>query len=353
MMPSLSRRDFLLAGTALTTATLGGCFGGSEVAAVVYAALDREFSDPILQQFAAASGKSVLPKYDLESTKTVGLVTEIMQQAKNPRCDLFWNNEILHSIRLEKAGLLEPYTPKRAAEFPAQYQAANHTWHGFAARARVLIINKKLIPDKNDYPTSLDQIADDIRWQGKCGFARPIFGTTATQAAVLFATAGESFAKEFFLNAKKNAAMLSGNKQVAEAVGRGDLAWGLTDTDDAWVEHLRGRDIDIVFPDQDENEEGTLLVPNTLCLIKNSPHQAIAKELIDYLLTPEIEDQLAIGESAQFPLHPAAKNKSLVLKKFLPADAPPLKWQQVDFAAAADAWQTAGEFLQRELIDKQ
>jgi iron(III) transport system substrate-binding protein len=40
---------------------------------VVYTALDTEFSRPILDDFSAHSGVAVRPKFDTESTKTVGL----------------------------------------------------------------------------------------------------------------------------------------------------------------------------------------------------------------------------------------------------------------------------------------
>ena len=46
------------------------------------------------------------------------LVNALIQEQARPRCDLFWNNEILHTLRLEKMGLLAPYRTDRAAGFP-------------------------------------------------------------------------------------------------------------------------------------------------------------------------------------------------------------------------------------------
>ena len=51
----------------------------------------------------------------------------IRAEAQRPRCDVFWNNEILNTLRLEKRGLLTAYVPPTAAEFPA---------HPFAVRLR-------------------------------------------------------------------------------------------------------------------------------------------------------------------------------------------------------------------------
>ena len=59
----------------------------------------------------------MLAKYDDESTKTVGLTNVIIQEAGRPRCDVFWNNEILNTLRLEEKGLLEPITRRRPTRF--------------------------------------------------------------------------------------------------------------------------------------------------------------------------------------------------------------------------------------------
>src|SRR5687768_717596 len=69
-----------------------GCTSRTQPQVVVYAALDREFSEPILDDFTQATGIRVLAKYDDESTKTVGLTNILIQEAGRPRCDVFWNN---------------------------------------------------------------------------------------------------------------------------------------------------------------------------------------------------------------------------------------------------------------------
>ena len=128
---------------------------------------------------------------------------------------------------------------------------------------------------------------------------------------------------------------MSGNKQVATAVGRGQLAFGLTDTDDAIIEIDNGRPVEIVFPDQRPDQMGALFIPNTLCLIKGSRNSANARRLMDYLLTPAVEIKLARGRSAQFPVNTTVEEPSRVL----PADT--VRWMEVDFESAADHWESA------------
>ena len=65
-------------------------------------------------------------------------------------------------------------------------------WYGFAARARVLIVNKN-----QRHPKSIRDLTDP-QWHDRCGVAKPLFGTTATHAACLFAAWGDADAKAFF-----------------------------------------------------------------------------------------------------------------------------------------------------------
>src|SRR5262245_28371305 len=124
-----------------------GCWSGGSGEAVVYAALDREFSEPVLAEFSKASGVRALAKYDDESTKSVGLTSILIQEAGRPRCDVFWNNEILNTLRLEKRGLLEVYRSPQSAAYSEMFRSPGGTWCGFAARARILIVNTKLVPE--------------------------------------------------------------------------------------------------------------------------------------------------------------------------------------------------------------
>jgi len=321
---------------------LPGCWLSRGPEVVCYTALDRGFSEPVFQQFEQDTGITVLAKYDQESNKTVGLTNALLAEKEQPRCDVFWNNEILNTLRLEKQGLLDVYLPPTATDFPAEFRAADGTWHGFAARARVLIVNTDEVSE-NEIPRSIEDLADP-KWKGKAGIAKPLFGTTASHAACLFAYWGDDEAKEFFRRVKANVRIMSGNKAVAEAVGNGGLAFGLTDTDDAIIEVDAGRPVAIVYPDQHDDELGTLFIPNTLAIIQGGPNPEAARRLVDYLLTPDVEAVLAAGRSAQIPLHPATEAE---LRVETPHTVRPMK---VDFRAAADKWETAATFLRDEFM---
>ncbi len=338
----------LVALVTVIAAGLAGCTGHSAASnrVVIYCALDREFADTILDEFARETGLEVVRRYDTEATKSVSLYQDLVQEAPQPRCDVFWNNEILNTIRLARKGLLEPYDSPAAAPFPPQFRAADHSWHAFAARARVIIINTEKVSPA-DRPKSILDLTGP-RWKGQIALAKPQFGTTATEAACLFQVWGEPKARKFYGDLHSNGVHLaSGNKQVAEWVGAGQYDAGITDTDDAMAEVRAGKPVSLIFSDADEAKGsgfGTLFIPNTLALLRNGPNPEAGKRLIDFLLSPEVEANLAKAEGCQIPLNPEVK--VMMEPAMQPArEATPLP---VDFEKAADEWSAAQKFLKDE-----
>lgn len=335
-----------VAATALSLAMVSllgaaGCWSEQADRVVVYTALDSGFSEPIFEQFNDKTGLSVAPRFDTEATKTVGLTEAILAERKRPRCDVFWNNEILNTLRLQREGLLMAYDSPAAEPFPAQFRSPKNEWFGFAARARVLIVNTDVLAE-GERPSSILDLADP-KWRGRAGIAKPLFGTTASHAACLFAFWGDERAKQYFRDLKANdVQILAGNKQVALSVASGQLAFGMTDTDDAIIEKEKGMPVEIVYPDQGEGQMGTLFIPNTVAIIRGSQNVEAAQRLVDYLLSPEVEAALAAGRSAQIPLNPHVEAEVRV------PTPKTMRAMDIDFEQAAAKWDAAAEFIRDE-----
>jgi iron(III) transport system substrate-binding protein len=192
-----------------------------------------------------------------------------------------------------------------------------------------LIINTKIVSEI-DQPISINDLTLP-QWKHKIAIAKPFFGTTATHAASLYATMGFEKADKFFADLHRNQVqVLGGNKPVAEAVAAGRIAIGLTDTDDALVLKAQGHPVKLIYPDRNADQSGTLFIPNTLAMIKNSPNPEGAQRLLDWLYRPEVETLLANGPSGQIPLSPKARNSP----KW--DDLNSVKPMKVDFEKAAE-----------------
>ena len=321
-----------------------GCVRQPENAVVIYTAADREYSQPILDAFERrSSGVEVVAQFDVEATKSVGLANRIQSESLKPQCDIFWNNELMHTLNLEKQGLLQSIRWDIPSDWPGNMRSPQGNWVGIAARGRVLIVSRDLLPDAEQWPTSVMDLADP-KWAGRCGVAFPLFGTTATHFTILMEQLGEEKAIEFFQKVVGNAIVLSGNKQVALQVASGRLAWGLTDTDDALIEIDAGMPVEIVFPDQQPHQPGTLRIPNSVAVIANCPHPVAAAQLANFLVSEDTEGRLAMGSSGQFPIRPHHPQASRAGLDFA-GNRLMIRWMEADFSLAADRWPDASARL--------
>ncbi len=310
---------------------------------VVYTALDQIYSEPLLNQFEKTTGIRVLPVYDTEANKTVGLVNRLMAEKARPRCDVFWNNEIARTLVLKKENVLAPYKSPKADDIPTRYRDPENYWTGFAARARILIVNTELVPE-NETPTSMDDLID-LKWKGKAVIANPLFGTTSTHTAALFAEIGPAKAKDYFHALKENEVTIAaGNAMVRDMVARGERHFGWTDTDDANGAIEDGRPVKIVVPDQKEGQIGVLIIPNTVSLVRGAPNPEEGKALIDFLLTRETEKYLAHCRSAQIPVRKGIPIPENVLK------IERLEVMDVNYSEIAETLPASTEFIHDKFV---
>jgi iron(III) transport system substrate-binding protein len=305
---------------------------------VVYTSHDQILSEPILDLFEQRTGVEVLPAYDTEATKTTGLVNRIIAEAARPRCDVFWNNEIVQTMRLVDRGLTQPHRSPSAAGIPEQFRDPGGQWTGFAARARVIVVNEERVDPVPPFPTHQSALWD---FAGASGLALPLFGTTATHFTHIFTEIGPGEAADMLRELlAQGVAILDSNGQVCDAVARGALSVGWTDTDDVAVAIAEGRPVAQVIPD-----EGAILIPNTVAMIAGAPHPDEARQLIDFLLSPEVERLLAEGAGAQIPLHPDVPVPPNVLS------VEEIKLQWIDWPAVAANFDDAMALVNRILVE--
>ena len=201
----------------------------------------------------------------------------------------------------------------------------------------ILLVNTERVRAEAQPVSILDLV--ERKWKGQVGIAKPLFGTTATHFACLCAAWGNAATQQFASELREAARIYPGNRQVASAVATGQIAFGLTDTDDAVIEIENGSPVKIVYPDQREGELGTLFIPNTVAIVRGSARSHEAAQLMEFLLSPAVERHLADGPSAQIPLNPDVDPNPRVRS---PAT---VKAMVVDFQLAAAQWDETARFL--------
>lgn len=272
-------------------------------ALVVYCAHDAVYSGKVLRDFEKRTGIRVAVRFDTEATKSLGLVELLMREKGRPRCDVFWNNELLGTLALQEAGILQPYQGAGFARIPAAFKDPGGAWAGFAARLRVYIIHTGRLPVTEE--AVAQALAGDLT---RVAIAKPLYGTTFTQYALLWDALGPEKLKAWHADWRaRGVREAGGNAQTKQLVADGVCDLGLTDSDDFFGARDEGRPV-AMLPVRVGNRR-TVCIPNTVSLIAGSRHPQEAKRLVDFLLSAETELALAQSDARQIPLGPVDESR--------------------------------------------
>jgi iron(III) transport system substrate-binding protein len=265
---------------------------------VVYCAHDSIYADSILREFERETGISVAARYDTEATKSLGLVELLLQEKAHPRCDVFWNNELLGTLQLAGEGLLLPYRGSGYERIPAAFKDADGRWAGFAARLRLWIVNtNRLAPTDAAVQRTASGDLD------RMVIAKPLYGTTRTQYTVLWKLWGRDKLLSWERDRRaRHLREVDGNSMVKDLVSAGVCDLGWTDTDDFFEARDEGKPV-AMLPVRLENGK-TICIPNTVAIIQGTRHLTDAQKLVDFLLSEKSELALASAKSRQIPLGP-------------------------------------------------
>lgn len=273
--------------------------GADDNTLTLYCAHDSIFADQIIRLFEKRTGIRVSVRYDEEANKSLGLTNLLISEKDHPRCDVFWNNQTLGTIRLTEQGVLTPYRGSGYQRIPAVFRDPDGFWTGFAARLRVYIINTDLL-EADEASVARTLQAESLR---QVAIAIPLYGTTLSHYAVLAAENGVDGLKEWHQSLHhRGIREARGNGSVKDLVAEGTCRLGFTDTDDAFVALDQGKPVRMLPVRLDSGQ--TIVIPNSVAMIRNCQHPQAAEKLIDFLLSEEVEILLAESASRQIPLGP-------------------------------------------------
>jgi iron(III) transport system substrate-binding protein len=316
---ALTSVGIILCVGALAAAIWPAWFTGSQNALVVYCAHDSVYADSVLKDFQKQTGIAVNVLYDSEATKSLGLVNQLKNEKNAPHCDVFWNNELLGTMELAQKGVLEPYKGAGYERIPGKYKDDEGRWAGFGARMRVWIVHGKepLPTQTGGKPVIEERFEKNI---ARAAISNPLYGTTLTHFSILWQLRGGPWLKSWYADVrKKGIRILAGNARVKDAVAEGVCDLGWTDTDDCFEAIDDQKPVTMVplyvWEPAPPTPPGllkmglhmgsnpfTIVIPNTVSLVRGSRHRKDAERLIDFLLSAETELTLANSKSRQIPL---------------------------------------------------
>ncbi|HTL57419.1 MAG TPA: extracellular solute-binding protein [Candidatus Limnocylindrales bacterium] len=244
---------------------------------VIYCAQDQVYAEPIFKAFQKETGIKVRPIFDSEAVKTVGLANRLLAERNHPQCDLFWGNEEMRTRQLAAQNVFRE----------------TNGWAAFGYRSRRMVINTNRLSIA-EAPHSLLELTN-AAWHGKLALAYPQFGTTATHFHALHQEWGDAGWQTWCHALMANKPLLvDGNSTVVKLVARGEALVGLTDSDDIADGQREGLPV-AMLPMTAE----TLLIPNTVAVVRDAPHPRAAELFFNYVQRREVVEQLIAAKALE------------------------------------------------------
>ena len=199
---------------------------------VLYCAHDEELARGVIARFEEETGIQVDVRYDEEANKSLGLMQMLLAEREVPRADVFWNKQLMGTVRLQSEGVLQPYHGSGWNRIPQRFRDPGAHWVGFAARSRVFIVNT------DNMTATPEDILQRLNHESLTGFAiaEPLFGITLSHYCVLSDQWGIDALKEWHDDLRdRGVRVVRGNSMVKDLVAEGVCDVGFTDTDDAFA----------------------------------------------------------------------------------------------------------------------
>lgn len=236
---------------------------------IIYAAQDQVYAEPILKDFEQQTGIKVRALFDSEATKTVAIANRLLAERGHPQCDVYWGNEELRTRQLAAQNVFRQ----------------TNGWAAFGYRSRRIAMSAAT--NVTLMPKSLLDLTN-AAFRGQVALAYPLFGSTATHLLALRQHWGAAgFENWCRVLAANKPFIVDGNSVSARMAGKGQVAVALTDSDDIAAEVREGGKLRPLPLDAE-----SLLLPNTVAMIRGAPNPAAAQRLFEHLQSRAVTEKL-------------------------------------------------------------
>jgi iron(III) transport system substrate-binding protein len=293
----MSRRLLaLFAVVGLAGALLAACSSGDDGDRLtVYSGRSQELVGPVFERFTQQTGIELDVRYGDSADLALLIATE---GAKSP-ADVFFSQSPGAIGYLANAGLLQTLPDGVLDRVEPQYRGPDGSWVGVTGRARVLVYNSER-PSATDLPDSVFDLTGPA-YKGRVGLA-PTNGSFQDFVTFLRAGIGDDATADW-LNAMaaNGARAYANNLAVIEAVGRGEVDFGLANhyyKVKIKAENPNSPTENHFFPDGDL---GSLVLATGFGVLRSSGQADAARRLAEFLLS-DAEQAAFAEETKEYPL---------------------------------------------------
>lgn len=188
---------------------------------VVYSGRNENLVGPLLEQFQADTGINIQVRYG----DTAEMAATILEEGQNSPADVYFGQDAGALGALQAAGRFQILPQDILDEVDPRFRSEEGEWIGVSGRARVFAYNKDTVAE-DEVPPSIWELTEP-EWQGRVGWA-PTNGSFQAFVTALRVLEGEDRAREWLEAMIANDVQVyTGNTQIVEAVGRGEVDLGL------------------------------------------------------------------------------------------------------------------------------
>lgn len=240
------------------------------------------------------------------------LFERIKTEGANSPADVFLTVDVGRIWQAERAGIFAPVKSRvLESRIPANFREPDGQWFGFAARARVIVVNKLQV--KPGEIKNYEDLADP-KWKGRVCVRSSGHPYQLSLMASMIANLGEARAQEWIKGLANNLARQpkGGDTDQLMAVASGECAVALSNQY-YFVRLLRSdkpdlkkavESLQLVWPNQDNR--GVSMNISGGGMLKHAPHKEAAVKFLEYLASDEAQAYFANGNN-EWPAVPGAK----------------------------------------------
>lgn len=265
---------------------------------IVFSGRKDAFVKPVAKAFTEKTGIKVL----LHTANSTELLNKLRLEKSVTKADLFLSNDAGNLQLGSQMGLFRPMGAALGEVIPEQYRAADNSWLGLSARARVLVVNTNAV--KGDELNSIFDLAKP-QWKDKIGITNSTNESYIAGVTVYMKATDQSQVKRWLKGLKTNAegSIFGKHSHIVSAVARGKKAVGLVNHYYIYRHFTKYPDapIAIVMPDQGDNAMGVAWNVTGIAISKYSKKHQLAERFVKFLVSAEGQELFAATNN-EYPI---------------------------------------------------
>ncbi len=301
---------------------------------IIYSGRSESLIQPLVDQFAAASGLDVEVRYG----GTAELAGVLLEEGENSPADLFYAQDPGGLGAVEAAGMLAVLPQDILEQVPARFSAESGAWVGISGRARTVVYNTDVFTDpENELPTDMWGYVEP-EWNGRIGWA-PSNGSFQAMVTAMRVTWGEEKTREWLQGIQANNPIVyPNNTPIVAGVAAGEVDVGFVNH--YYLYRFLAEEGDL-FPARNQflssGGPGSLLMVAGAGILETAENPTNAEKFINFLLSTSGQQYFA-DQTYEYPVIAGVKvESSLPSLETLDAQAPNLSLADLaDLAGTQD-----------------